>query len=100
MSQPDRLDPRRAFGDVLLARLTSLAVDYRELVEALERLTRSANDRIGTEEGARLRPTAATDIAAEVLQEIARWTPSTAALVRAAADYDRHVPATNPTKEG
>lgn len=89
----DRPDPRRMFGTVLDEQIAATAADYRHLADALEYQIRSA--RAGTTEGIRARATSATDLAAEAAQVVARWTPSLAGVIRAAADYDRNVPASS-----
>lgn len=84
-----RLDPRNMFGKVVADQMSLMADDYQRIADTLRELAGRV-PLIGERAG--LTTITATGLATDVLREIARDTPSPASLVKAAADYEKHVP--------
>lgn len=87
--EPERLSERRVFSDVLAEQFTLMAGDYQRIADKLRDLAGQV-PAIGERSG--LSTVTATGLATDALREIARDTPSPATLVKAAADYEKHVP--------
>jgi hypothetical protein len=87
----DRLDPARVFGQVVTGQLERVADDYERISTRIREVAARVPD-IGTRQGVQRRDSTAVDLVGEVLRIVAADTPTLAALLSAAADYDRHVP--------
>lgn len=85
----DRLDPARVFGQVVTGQLERVAADYERVAARIREVADRVPD-IGTRRG--FQDTTAVGLVGEVLRVVAADTPALAALLSAAADYDRHVP--------
>lgn len=91
----NRLDPRKAFGDVIASQLHSMASDYEHLARQLRQYAdRVSNigDNTSAVVGEAVHPLTASGIAINAVQDIHRYTPQLTGMLRAAADYDRDVP--------
>lgn len=69
--------------------LQDMAADYQEMADGLRYLETNDVPRIGQQQG--LSEVTATGIVVDALRRINRGSLSLTALVRAAADYERHV---------
>lgn len=89
---PKRLDPAFVFGEVLASQIRLLANEHDQLARKLQDLARDVYD-IGKRRG--LNTTTAIGMVEDVLRELVRCSAQAnlAALVKAAADYERNVPA-------
>lgn len=83
-----KIDKAAAYGKVMADALKDIAADYQEMADGLRCL---ADDvpQIGQQRG--LSTLTATDIAVDAIRRINRDSLSLTVLVKAAADYERHV---------
>lgn len=87
----DRLDSARVFGEVVTGQLERVAADYQRIATRIREVATGVPD-IGARRGIQRRDSTAVDLVEEVLRIVAADTPPLAALLSAAADYDRNVP--------
>lgn len=76
------------YGKAIADALNDMAADYQEMADGLRRVAKEA-PKIGEKQG--LSTITATSLVTDALRFINRGSLSLTVLVRAAADYERHV---------